>query len=331
MALRDTATEEQNYKYPLARDIGYNSKIKFQAIKVIPPTISTGLGVGQTVTDAFNERGGREQTGAQNVKVNDSLKFHPITGEVADLFLPLSFQVNDGFDYAQSSLGAVGAAAAAGLNQAGTVTSAIGEGLSNFGESIANMFSGNLSGSAARLAAVRATETFVPSDAVKNAVSITARATMNPNIRTNFNGVSVREFNFAFKFIPRNAAESESVARIIKFFRFHSYPEEIGSIGSFSVGYNYPNMFKIRLLSQGENETFKNVGTPIKLSYLKSVSTSYNSTSSVLHDDGSPTEIDLNLNFVEYKALSRKDVVNEGSDAFYHLENGTLTNDGVEI
>ena len=145
---------------------------------------------------------------------------------------------------------------------------------------------------------------------------------MNPNIRTNFNGVSVREFTFNFKFIPCSPQESLAVKSIIQFFRFHAYPEEIGSGGSFSVALEYPNMFKIQLLSQSGNNTFKNIGTPIKLSYLKGISTTYNATSPVLHDDGSPTEVDMNLTFVEYKAQTRKDIINENSDTFYHFENG---------
>jgi hypothetical protein len=145
---------------------------------------------------------------------------------------------------------------------------------------------------------------------------------MNPNIRTNFNGVSVREFTFNFKFIPCSPREALAVKSIVKFFRFHSYPEEIVSFGAFSVGLDYPEMFKIRLLSNSGNKHFKNIGTPIKLCYCKGVSTTYNPTSPALHADGSPTEIDMNLTFVEYKAQTRKDIEAEGSDSFYHFENG---------
>ena len=85
-------------------------------------------------------------------------------------------------------------------------------------------------------------------------------------------------------------------------------------------------MFKIRLLSNSGNKHFKNIGTPIKLCYLKSVSVTYNATSPVLHKDGSPTEIDMNMTFVEYKAQTRKDIEAEGSDSFYHFENGPVSN-----
>ena len=77
-------------------------------------------------------------------------------------------------------------------------------------------------------------------------------------------------------------------------------------------------MFKIRLLS-GAGGNFKEVGTPIKYSYLRSISTNYNPTTPVLHDDGSPTEIDLSLTFTEHKTLHRRDIVNEGTAAFDEL------------
>ena len=79
------------------------------------------------------------------------------------------------------------------------------------------------------------------------------------------------------------------------------------------------NMFKIKLKTQ-VGGTFKNVGTPIKYCYLRNISTVYNPTSPVLHPDGAPNEIDLNLSFTEYKTLSRQDIVNEDNDAAFDAE-----------
>jgi len=39
-----------------------------------------------------------------------------------------------------------------------------------------------------------------------------------------------------------------------------------------------------------------------------------------IHADGSPTELDLNLTFTEYKPLNRDDVRNEDNDIFYNYE-----------
>ena len=66
-------------------------------------------------------------------------------------------------------------------------------------------------------------------------------------------------------------------------------------------------MFKIRLLSHN-NGVIRHIGTPIKFAYLRTISTTYNATTAVLHADGAPMETDLTLNFVEFKPISRQDI-----------------------
>ena len=57
------------------------------------------------------------------------------------------------------------------------------------------------------------------------------------------------------------------------------------------------------------------------MSFLRSVRTSYNPTLHTFHADGSPSEIDLNLAFTEYKTLDRSDVLNEDDESFYDMTN----------
>ena len=308
-------------EYPIDKENQYNTKIVFQAVKVQPPSIASAGAdnSSSSITGPPNVR----NSGKPKLSLNN-LKFFDVPGERADIYVPIGgFQVNDGFDYAQSTLGTAGAAAANTINRGGTVGKALADGASEFGQSLITAFNiATGQEGIGRVAALRAADKLLPSEQLRNAASIVTRVTMNPNIRSNFNGVAVREFTFNFKFIPCSPRESLAVKSIVKFFRFHSYPEEISSFGAFSVGLDYPEMFKIRLLSNSGNKHFKNIGTPIKLCYCKGVSTTYNPTSPVLHPDGSPTEIDMNLTFVEYKAQTRKDIEAEGSDSFYHFENG---------
>lgn len=311
------------YKYPLEKSDQYKSRITFQAIKVIPPEISIRVKTANTVAEDGSEQTNKSFSGLSASQSN--LKVNEIAGEKADLYLPLSFQVNDGFDYASASLGLGGAAAAAAMNSGGSLASSVMESLKSGAQSVFDLFK---TGSVGRVAAVRGSQAvpLIP-DAIKSAIAITARVTMNPNIRTQFNGVSVREFNFTFKFLPKSPQESSEVSRIVKFFRFHAYPVEIPYGQPYSIAFDYPNMFKVRLLSE-VGGMFKNIGTPLKLCYLKTVSTTYNPTSSVLHPDGSPTEVDLTLTFTEYKPLSRYDVVNEDNDSFYNFENAPSASSG---
>lgn len=296
-----------NFRYPVNKDNQYKSKISFQAIRVIPPEIAVRFSSSETATEGG---GGRVPT-PQGAKAS-GLQIYEIAGQKCDLHLPVAYMVNDGFDYSTASLGLGGAALAGAANSGASLASGVFDSLKEGAQSVFDLFG---SGAVSRVAAVRGSQSLPIGDGLKSAVSITARATMNPNLRTQFNGPSIREFNFVFKFIPKSPEESVMVKNIVKFFRFHSYPDEIAP----NIAYDYPNMFKIRLLSE-VGGTFKNIGTPIKLCYCKTVSTSYNSTSPVLHRDGSPTEIDMNLTFTEYKPLNRDDVRNEDNDIFYNYE-----------
>ena len=114
---------------------------------------------------------------------------YEVAGEKADLYMPVSFQVNDGFDYATASLGLMGMGAMAAANSGEAIASSVMQTLKEGAASVAGLFK---SGAMSRVAAVRASQNL--GDTAKNAVSITARASMNPNLRTQFNGVSVREF-----------------------------------------------------------------------------------------------------------------------------------------
>lgn len=324
-------------EYPIEKENQYNTKIRFQAIGVTPPKI-VSLGASSS-NESVEKQGLLDLAGnvVDRVGKGKNLKFFSLgRTQSAHLHVPIGgFQVNDGFDYASSSLGAVGGAASAALQESGNLSNAFVQGLSEFGNSIFDAFSVVAgSESVSTLAALRATAKLPIGNNLRNAAQITARVTLNPNIRTNFNGVAPREFNFVFQFVPNSKRESLAVKSIIKFFRYHAYPDQIGGFGSgaFSVGFDYPNLFKIELLS-GSGGDFKRIGTPIKLSYLKAISTTYNPTSPALHEDGAPTEISMGLTFVEYKAQTRQDIRDEDNKNFYDFENGQevtrTTNDFV--
>ena len=133
-----------------------------------------------------------------------------------------------------------------------------------------------------------------------------------------FNGVAIRDFTFAFKLIPTNQAESLAIKKIIRLFRKHMYPETI-STGGIDVGYRFPDLFQIRLLS-GQDGAFKNVGTPIKLCYLSGFNTNYNPSAPILHPDGSPVEVDISMAFKEYRALDRADILAEDEETYHSYQ-----------
>jgi hypothetical protein len=305
------------YKYPLDNTNKHLTKISFQAMKVLPPEISVNY-QAKPVFQGPEDRGALSRSGIETGGVTSTgLKVRSIVGEKADIHIPISFQVNDGFNYAGTELGAFGGAITNVLNRGGSVSAAALEGLGELGASFLSVLSA-FGGSEQELGRLGVTRLARGLPVGSNAVQVGARVSVNPNVRTQFQNVSPREFNFSFKFIPVSFEESKQVKAIINFFRFHAYPELIGDT-NFALGYEYPNMFRIKLLFTGEGGP-KNIGTPIKLSYLKTVSTTYNPTSTTVFSDGSPTEIDMNLTFAEYKAQSRNDIKEQEKSSYYDFE-----------
>jgi len=320
-------------RFPIDTHAQVGSQIIFQAIRIQPPEApikftsqSTFKGIMDDPLKSGNEFVGGIASGVANTS---GQKIIPISGDRVQLYLPISFQVNDALQYDNNAaLGAVGGAIANALqgnSASGTVGGALANSLRSGASSLKDFFfSGAYTGEAGRIAATMGAgainfASLGMGAGVADAIQLTARVTINPNLRTKFNGVSIREFAFQFKFIPKSQRESDAIKKIVKFFRYHAYPAEIPGNGRFPIALEYPNLFKIKLKSQVGGR-FQNVGTPIKYSYLRNISTVYNPTSAVLHPDGAPNEVDINLGFTEYKTLSRQDIENEDNDNAFDAE-----------
>lgn len=339
--------------YPLVNRDRYKGKISFHPYEVIPPVTdernlvdlkrglkslaestsnlysldrSTGVEnndmvdyeVGDATVLSSVQSYNQEKASNQKNKGFTGLKVKPLKNSKCDLYLPLSYVVNDTIQYNTPDLGLFGGAIAGSISSGSTVAGSISAGLQQAGRSITDFFnSGSVSGEVARLATVRALSALKLSDTVKNAISLAGQVTINPNTRAIFDKVSLREFTFQFKFIPKSRQESAAVREIIKFFRQNAYPETISTL-QLPIGYKFPNMFKISLTYDGQI-----VGSKIKLCYLRNIQTNYNPTQASFHSGGdgtgyaAPAEIDLSLSFVEHKTLSRQDIFTDGQSSDY--------------
>lgn len=253
----------------------------------------------------------------ENIGVS-ALKVRP-TGDIIDLYLPPAFQSVDNLEYDTSALNISGATALGALNAGSGALQSLAKGISEGTQSITDFFTGGTAGVAGRLAAARLASSpagiFVP-EGLRNAIGLAAQITVNPNLATTFNRVNIRPpIVFQFKFFPKSPEESIAVKRIIKMFRRRSHPENI-NIGDIPVGFRYPDLFKVRLLS-GKSGEFKNVGMPIQMAFLTNIITNFNTTSAALHEDGAPNEVDLTLQFQEYRPLTRETIDAEDTDRFY--------------
>ena len=138
----------------------------------------------------------------------------------------------------------------------------------------------------------------------QNVVNNALQTTLNPNIRATFRSVNLREHSFTFKFIPRSQAEAQEVRSIIDWFRMQVYPESIAQVGGIKVAYKFPNKMLIRM-KYGMNT---DIVTNYLPAHLVNMSTNYNPTNMSFYSDGEMQEIDLTLNFREYRTLSKEDI-----------------------
>ena len=207
--------------------------------------------------------------------------------------------------------GAAEAAAQAGSNNIKTaIQEAIGRVSSNTIEVLSNPLE-SISG-AAKSDAARVASSRIMGKApfgVGTAATLLNRMIVNPNTRTLFTGVTVREFAFQFKFISTSPEEGEIIQKIIKTFRKEAYPETfnvpIGGESSVAYGYNFPNAFKITFNFKGA----ENLNIPkILPCYLRSISHTINPTGGGFRNDGKANEIDLTLAFTEFRALQSQDI-----------------------
>ena len=324
MASKNKRSGNGPYKFPLNSQTEIKQKIVFQAIKIIPPEyeVSLGLTANDTNTALLGTKKFNPIKALPGLEVS-KMKVVPLPKERCELYVPIAHNVQEGFQYDQMAMEQRGAIVAnalqGGLGLSEGLIAGVTSGISSVMDRIQNARSDPAQ--AARLAAVRGASlaTVFGDGPIRQGVNLAFRATMSPNLRTTFKGVAIRDFAYNFKFLPKSPAESAAVQDIIKYFRFHAYPNQIPADSAYAFALEYPNMFRIKLLS-GAQGKYKHIGTPIKLCYIRTINHVYNATSQTLHADGSPTEIDLNLTFTEYKAQTRKDLLMEGNDNFYGYE-----------
>lgn len=241
----------------------------------------------------------------------------PLSTKKISVYLPIAFGSTDTLTYDSPSLGPSGALlnnALSGANgKAGDVLgNALGDFIDLFKGAGATTASSLGKLGIAKLAKRGPTE-------VGDGAAAALRVTVDPNIRTLFRSVAVRQFAFSFKFIAKNSREAQEIKAIIKRFRFYAYPESIGFAGKsvkdggngseISVGFKYPHPFVIKTEFVDENKNTIEIGPKIKSCYLTSITTNFNPSSMAFHRDGEPVEIDLSLNFTEETTLNKQDIL----------------------
>tara|TARA_B100000212_G_scaffold82763_1_gene59697 strand:- start:703 stop:1872 length:1170 start_codon:yes stop_codon:yes gene_type:complete len=228
------------------------------------------------------------------------------------LYMPPGVMFHDNVQYDQAQLGLSGAAGLQAFNDTGSGMSAIGSMLSETAASLTGLFSGGGNLDTARVAMARGVQAYssLLTSGQQAAFNLGLQVTVNPNTRSVFQGVSVRNFSFQYDFYPTSKAEQNQVERIIKTFRTQMYPKAIPEASlqaGFPLGYKFPNLFEISF--KFNNAEIQGMPKPL-FCFLRDVSTTFNPGGMSYHDQGKPTHMNMSLQFQEFRALNQQDIEN---------------------
>ena len=300
------------YQFPYDNRGDYPGKIIFRPFAPPVPNVNVPA-IANLLADAISEFAeGAASLGDPAVDLEDRVIYGAESseerrryelGSKVVLYLPQAITFTDNAEYDNNAnLGAVGGVAEGLLNRGAsagaTLSAAVRQGTSAFSD----LITGNTgaSGEAARLAVTRIAQN-APGP-TGDVTSSFLRVAINPNKRTLFRSVNIREFAFQFKMIANSAREAQEIENIIRVFRKELYPSV--TEGAEVVGFNFPNLFDIQMKYNNQP-----VATKIKPSYLRNIQITYNPSSMGWHIDGKPSEVDMTLAFVEERTLNKSDIL----------------------
>ena len=130
---------------------------------------------------------------------------------------------------------------------------------------------------------------------------------LNPNLELLFNGVGLRTFPMSFQFFPRNKQEGMVVLNIIRTLKFEMAPSKTGE-GRTGVFIKQPSVFQLTYKQGNGPHPFLNRFLPAVLSDMK-VNYSASGTFSAFYD-GTPTHMQVDLQFKELNPIFREDYEN---------------------
>jgi hypothetical protein len=122
----------------------------------------------------------------------------------------------------------------------------------------------------------------------------------NPQQQLLFEGIDFRDYSMTFTFTPFSSYESEAMINIIKTFRRHAAPTIVTGLNGFF--FNPPSVFDVKFLfNGGENFSINKV----KTSVLTNVDVNYAPNGWSTHEDGTPIQTTMTLQFRELELVDR--------------------------
>jgi len=261
---------------------------------------------------------GNRKTNRAGMTSGVSLTRRPLIND-GTILLPIPSNISDAnnVSYGESRLNGL---AAAGISAAESVANKgldaliggksfdIRKDVEDLGDRIVTMMGGDGSTAATTAADVITKQLTAAAvnvfDANVTANQLLARANgeiINPNLEILFSDVTLRNFGFKYKLIPRNKYEAEQVKLIIRAFKRNMAPQAIGSDGASDFFLRSPNVFKLRYRSGNKDHPFLN---KFKQCFLSDMQTKYTGEGVYsTYDDGTPVSIELSLTFKEIQPI----------------------------
>ena len=248
------------------------------------------------------------QTGSQSNRKKKVIK------SIINLPIPRNVTDSQGVQYGESGLNPLEAtglsAVAGGVDPTGSVVA------------LKNAFKTLASGSAEVLAnnevqgAIGAAVAGTAIGALGGNVSadqLISRATgqiLNPNLELLFNGVGIRTFPFSFQFFPRNRSEGQVVMDIIRTLKIEMAPTRTVESDAKGIFIKSPSVFHLKYKKGNGAHPFLNRFKPAVLSDMKVNYTAAGSHSTFY--DGTPTHIQVDMQFKELNPIFREDYASAG-------------------
>ena len=228
-----------------------------------------------------------------------------ITDSVA-LYLPPNVQDSTVAAYNTDATGALGFAAAGGMDILRKYNQNDMAGASSALINLAKGFLGNT----ALKAGAEAADLFSGGSGGAGLINKFFSQADNPYLEVLFDKMNLRNFSYTFTLAPKNTDERDDIQRIIQLFRFHMSPEVISENNRFL---RLPSEFDIHYMYQhksgqaSENDYYNKIATCV----MTGCDVDYTPNGVNSFDDGSPTRMTMKLDFTELEMLT-KEKVSEG-------------------
>jgi len=228
------------------------------------------------------------------------------------ILLPIPSELSDtkGVDFGPSSVNAIAAAAAQGLNkgmQKDTIMDSVNQLIQTVGN-VANLSGEAIQGGLVNNAIASAIiNSFGGNVSVGDLLSRNSEGglTLNPNMELLFRGPQLRTFTFNFQLSPRNETESQVIKDIIRTFKTTMAPRRQGSAAGPGVFLKTPDIFQLKFKKGGGDHPFLFSMKPTALTNMQ-VSYTGSGTYATYHD-GTPVLTNMSLTFSEMAPIYNED------------------------